>query len=139
MESNTSITKTCTKCRIEKALDNFYLNKKNKSGRENQCKSCHSETCKAWKARNREKCRAYRQKWNKSNPEKRREILAESYQKRKDGLKQYYQRRRDQLCDFYVKNLIALSTGAPRSAIPSVLVETLKVQIAISRLIKGKK
>jgi uncharacterized protein YqeY len=115
------------------------LNKKNKSGRESQCKSCYNEACKKWKANNPEKCREYSEKWVKSNPDLRRESLAKSYRKRKEGLRYYYQRRRDELCDFYVRNLIAKSIGVLHSAIPNELVDALRINIAVSRLIKENK
>lgn len=41
-------TKNCSKCKIEKSLDDFYNNKKSKGGKLNGCKDCHKAVAKRY-------------------------------------------------------------------------------------------
>jgi hypothetical protein len=44
--------KTCTKCFIEKPVDNFYTAKNVKSGRYGKCKVCHDKVTNEWRINN---------------------------------------------------------------------------------------
>ena len=48
-------TKTCTKCRVEKPVSEFYKNTKAKDGLLQQCKTCTKQTQKVYASKNREK------------------------------------------------------------------------------------
>lgn len=51
-------TKTCTKCKAEKTLEEFVNNKRTKDGKHYQCKACQKATLDAWRAKNPDKVRA---------------------------------------------------------------------------------
>jgi hypothetical protein len=70
-------TKTCTVCRVEKHVSEFYLRKKGAAARMPRCKPCDAAKSAAYQkanyAANPEKKRAYAVAWAAANPEKRRE------------------------------------------------------------------
>ncbi len=82
-------TKVCTKCGIEKSIDDFQLNGgKDNKYRKSRCKPCFEEYRKQWcklnpakvasiKLRwinkNQEKMQSCRKNWDKNNPEKLRQ------------------------------------------------------------------
>lgn len=45
-----SQTKVCTKCQVEKSLDEFYLNANMRDGRQSWCKECNRAQKKIWRA-----------------------------------------------------------------------------------------
>ena len=63
-------TKVCTKCGVEKPLDQFYKDKRLKSGVHSECKVCHESMRRNWILKNREKVRKYGTDWIKKNPER---------------------------------------------------------------------
>lgn len=70
-------TKVCSKCCIEKSLDNFYKRenkstqkrKKRSTGYAGICKSCYVEKAKVWANNNREKRKAITSKYDSKNKE----------------------------------------------------------------------
>ena len=58
--------KKCSKCNIEKGLDDFHKNKKGKHGRLSKCKAC----VKAWKEANKDKVDAWNSAYRRNNKEK---------------------------------------------------------------------
>ncbi len=75
--------KTCTKCNIEKSLDNFVKNKRQKDGYHYVCKECHllyknqnkdkiKEKHTKWKTNNKEYITNYNKQYNIQNPEKKK-------------------------------------------------------------------
>lgn len=62
-------TKICSKCKIEKSLDQFSPDKKRFLGVASYCKDCNSKLSVDWKHRNREKHNAQGRKWHKDNSE----------------------------------------------------------------------
>lgn len=71
--------KTCYKCKLEKALDEFSKNASKSDGRNSCCRACYSLYKKGY----------YRQNENsiKANVSRRRENLREWFEKYKSGLK----------------------------------------------------
>ena len=57
--------KTCTKCNIEKPLDHFVKNKRQKDGYHYVCKECH----KVYKENNKDKIKEKHKEWLNSNKE----------------------------------------------------------------------
>lgn len=78
--------KICGKCDCELFADtnNFFTDSSKKDGLATTCKSCKLESCKAWKAQNKEKANGYYRKWRKNNPEKMKEIKEQYYEKNKE-------------------------------------------------------
>lgn len=59
------INKTCTKCGVEKSLEEFYKQKTGKYGRTAQCKACFRE----YQLANRDKISAQQKAWREVNPD----------------------------------------------------------------------
>lgn len=75
--------KICTKCSVEKSLDNFS-NKRSKSGKYYPrpiCKDCHKQETKLWRENNPEKAKSLR----KNNYPKSKEKSSEYYYENKDS------------------------------------------------------
>lgn len=66
----------CTKCKIEKPVEEFYRKKGRKTGRRSECKSCQTIYNDAWRKDNVEKYRESNKAWQKANPEKYKQIVA---------------------------------------------------------------
>lgn len=60
--------KKCTRCKVEKDLINFGINKKTKDGFEYQCKPCRKEVTEKWKSKNRERIRELDRQWRLKHP-----------------------------------------------------------------------
>ena len=65
-------TKTCSRCKVEKPLTEFYKNCDGKGGLKSQCKTCVRAANKLWRENNREKDRAAKKLWRENNREKDR-------------------------------------------------------------------
>ena len=63
------MSKTCTKCSIEKPLEDFNRQAKGKYGRASQCRVCQKVEKAAWDNLNREHTREYSVEYQKNNPE----------------------------------------------------------------------
>lgn len=59
-------TKICTKCGIEKELDQFHKNKGYRLGVTAQCKKCRNEVIKAWQQNNPAKMKAAFRRYSKT-------------------------------------------------------------------------
>ena len=55
-------TKCCSKCGVEKSLDNFYKSKKGLLGRESDCKVCRKKQTTEYYSNNKDKKQEYQQK-----------------------------------------------------------------------------
>jgi len=65
-----TLTKTCTKCGVEKSLDDFFGNTRNKTdGKQSQCKKCKRE----WVTKNKDHLKVYKKQYRIDNHDK--EIL----------------------------------------------------------------
>jgi 5-methylcytosine-specific restriction endonuclease McrA len=60
------VNKVCTKCKVEKVLEEFYAHKRGKHGRLAECKVCN----KIYRAENKEKIAAYSKIYGAENKEK---------------------------------------------------------------------
>ena len=71
------MTKTCTKCGIEKSLEEYHRHRMSKSGRRTVCKCCRSEEHKEqWKTDSayRSRIASNSEQWRATNPEQYREM-----------------------------------------------------------------
>ena len=68
--------KTCTKCGVEKALNEFYRNASKRDGYQYSCKACSEEYNRKWRTANPEKVREAGRKWAAANPEHDRKWAA---------------------------------------------------------------
>ncbi len=70
------MTKTCTKCKIPKSLDEFYDDPRGRLGKQSRCKLCQGESTKQWRAEStdasrmsqRKTTRKYKAYWRTHNP-----------------------------------------------------------------------
>ncbi len=63
----------CSKCKQEKQDNQFFTDKRHKTGRYSQCKECWSDSQKIWRINNLEKAKASCEKWEDSHKEQRKE------------------------------------------------------------------
>ncbi len=64
--------KTCTKCGIEKTLDDFHRWKQSKDGRKSRCKACNTADSSAWQVANKERYLTRYKEWAEKNRDKTR-------------------------------------------------------------------
>lgn len=66
--------KTCTKCGVEKALDDFYKRSRCPDGRRPECAGCSREYARAYRENNAEKTREYQRSYHQGNKERIRSV-----------------------------------------------------------------
>ena len=73
--------KTCTKCKEEKELSEFYKDKYKPDGHRPDCKECNKLQCENYVLNNREYILDYKKEWNKDNEEKVNSLKKEYHEK----------------------------------------------------------
>jgi len=66
-------TKFCTKCGLDKTLEEFYKDISKKDNLQSNCKTCTAIRNKAWRIANKDKKAAIDKVWNKNNRDKKRQ------------------------------------------------------------------
>lgn len=56
-------TKICSKCKIEKPIEDFDKHNSHKDGLRSECKKCHNEWKRQYRLKNKEKIREKERKW----------------------------------------------------------------------------
>ena len=102
--------KVCTRCKVEKPIDEFSNNKNASDGKNSWCKACYrvyrkenkerlNKMDRLYYERNREERIAYQKEYRMSNPEKTKETKRNEYMKNRDRYlkrrRKYYQENRD--------------------------------------------
>ncbi len=82
-------TKICTKCNLEKPLDEFNNRKNTKDGKRSDCKKCFAATCLLWKNNNLEIVKENKNKWATNNKERVKINQRKWYDKNLEYKKQY--------------------------------------------------
>lgn len=85
--------KTCSKCKLTKSLDSFYLHPGCKGGVNTMCKSCHGERTRRRQKENPEICAASSRRWRATHPEKSAEATRRWYRANKNQAVAYQARR----------------------------------------------
>jgi hypothetical protein len=75
--------KTCSRCKLEKPIDQFQKAKGYRDGHKGTCKTCKSFLSKIWAANNRERLAEIRRNWIERNRERRRETNRKSVRNRR--------------------------------------------------------
>lgn len=105
--------KTCTRCLLSKHQEEFVKSSRSKDGWHSQCKSCHAERAKIYRAENPhilkdqyKKRWQYVKEWNKNNPEKSKLYARRYYLKYTYGitLTEYDKMRKEQNYSCYTCN-----------------------------------
>ena len=117
--------KKCGKCKEEKSLDCFYLNKSGKYGVRSDCKLCRRIYAKEYYSKNKENLNKYRREYHIKNKENINKI----------GMI-YNKKQIEQLGDPYITRLITQRTDLTKADIPSELIEAKRLEIKIKRIIK---
>lgn len=73
--------KTCSRCKIHKALEDFYRRPASKDGLMSHCKLCDKERQRRFNAANPGKAAKRQQRWREENPEARRKQTQRHYAK----------------------------------------------------------
>lgn len=81
-------TKKCTKCGIEKTIDEFYKDKKSKDGRKTDCKKCRLISVKKWVKDNPDKAKKNKSNWYQKNRERLRKEDAMHYKENAEKIKE---------------------------------------------------
>jgi len=89
-------TKICNVCGLEKPLEEFVKQKRNKDGRDNICKKCNVKRFKKWKENNRKSFLAYQRKYNEGRKEKKKQ---EAAKKRKEIRLFLHEYKKDKSCE----------------------------------------
>jgi len=81
--------KKCTKCDIEKSLNDFHKRAASDDGHTFACKSCRNDLQKGWRDRNFKHRQVYFQKYYEKNKGKYKEYAKEYYQNNKEKFREY--------------------------------------------------
>lgn len=88
MDTNTSTSgrKTCTKCKVEKPLEEFHVRRASKDGRKSECKECGCARQRAFAAANPDKIKHWKKRWEQDDPERWARSQRKSKLKAKFGI-----------------------------------------------------
>jgi hypothetical protein len=90
--------KTCSRCKEEKELSEFYINKQSKGGFRKECKICKNKVQKNWELKNKENRIEYYKKYHINNKEKKCKLTSEwllnNKEKRNEWQRQYENNKR---------------------------------------------
>lgn len=102
-----SITKRCTKCEINKTLDNFHKSAKGKYGLEAYCKDCQKKRLREWVAKNPDKKKEYQhthyQKHHEDVDARNKKWRSENKEKVRAGKKSWLERNLEKANKFLKK------------------------------------
>lgn len=91
-----SEVKTCSKCELEKSINDFSKNRSRPDGYAHYCKTCAHEAHGAWKKNHPTTYRALKRKGYANNPERERGRAKEKRLRNPETEKQWHQRRRQE-------------------------------------------
>jgi hypothetical protein len=91
--------KVCTKCEIEKPLDEFCNHKGKSDGKTSRCKSCIKEDKKNYYDENRDKVKIRNKKWREKNPDIIKKTSKKWREKNPDKVKEFYKTYREENSD----------------------------------------
>lgn len=77
----------CTKCGVEKPLDEYHRDKKGRNGRVSRCKPCQRAYKVKYYAQNREAVLAYQSEYYQANRESRQAYQVEHYHANKEAIR----------------------------------------------------
>lgn len=106
------ITKICSKCGLEKLLNEFYKNSTRKDGYDHYCKVCHAKYKKAYYINNHNKIMSKEKEYRENNKEQikqqRKNYEINNKEKVRNRHKQYYLNNKEKVQEYhkqyYIKN-----------------------------------
>jgi len=90
-------TKVCTKCKMEKSLNQFGRHRGHKDGLNTQCKKCVNQGSKQYYKRNRDYYKQKRQEFKEENPRYCLKYREENAEKERERLQTYYQNNKERV------------------------------------------
>lgn len=87
--------KTCTKCKIEKSLDNFHKDKLTNDGLGYKCKNCVKEYDLVYKSKNKDKNSIYNKEYHSLNKDKKKLYQIGYYDRNPNYHNDYYHSNKD--------------------------------------------
>jgi len=101
-------TKTCTKCKKEKSIKEFNINRANKDGLHYYCKECGKECSRERYKTNKEEIKEQKKEYRKANAEEIREKGREHYKANSEKImeqrKEYYKNNPGKLKEIRAKS-----------------------------------
>jgi hypothetical protein len=155
--------KTCTKCKIEKQDDCFYIDRGKLMPRCKECtkearrlfiianpekeaahqrqyreknRAALNEKNKKWASENKELMQQYKKKWRDCNKEKAKEIEKNWAMNNKEKRSGYLKKKIQELRDNYVAHRIIAGSTLQISDVPQALIELKRQHILLKREIK---
>ena len=163
-----NLTKVCSRCKVEKGVDEFHKNTIAKDGLFIYCKTCKSESDfkyheansekrneksakyreanpgkmkelqAKWIKSNPEKMKEANSKWIKSNPEKVKQLSANWRKRNPEKVKEFRERYTNELSDSYIIRILK-AAGYPQESINNPkFIELKRILIKTKRLCKTK-
>lgn len=100
------IMKRCTKCDIEKTIDEYNTNGKKKNGEfkyRSRCKACLKEKNKEYREEHKEHIKERKKQYREQNKTKIRQQKKQHYEKNKNKLNEYRKNRRANDLEFKIQ------------------------------------
>lgn len=79
--------KKCSKCGVDKSLDEFYSHKRSKDGKRSACKECSNKENKSWADKNALKYSEYLKQYRQDHKEDHKNYLIDYQEKNKEKIK----------------------------------------------------
>ena len=95
--------KICSKCKSEKALDQFNVDKQKKDGMTYCCKSCNIQRAKLWAQNNKEKRKAIAEKYRLANIEKCKAAVKKSQLKNPERINRWTEENKEKIKQYKEK------------------------------------
>ena len=105
-----NLTKVCSRCKVEKGVDDFYKTKYLKCGLTSYCKGCCSKNTAKYNRENSEKVKKRWDEWKNNNPEKLKKYKTKWKTSNTEKIKKYYENNADKIKEksreYYAHNSI---------------------------------
>ena len=139
--------KACTKCFIEKPMEDFYQISLPKLRQTSACKACliarsrknvlaNPELRQDWMMRSSTARKEYRKRYNIDHPDAHKAWVAANLDICRTRSKNAQRSSADRLADGYILHLLTQKTNLARTDIPQALVDAKREQLSIKRLTK---
>ena len=89
--------KICTKCGIEKSLDDFYSDKRTTDGKQSSCKKCYKKCCKKYREEHKEERKIKAVKYNDEHKKEHKEYYKENKERILIRVKKYREEHKEEI------------------------------------------